>query len=356
MDEQSSGEQIRLNKFLAERLGISRRQADDLIAAGLISWRRTKTPDVTLSVANSGAQDALRETNDSSKNTFSGARGSSEDAWQTAKLGDRIDKSYEVRYNRGRLEQSGQGFGGSNKHNTAKSHQKLPDFCKNLPKTPDGRFLIPSQAAYLYYGLNKPVGYVCSRRAQGDAPTIYEILPAELSSLKTVGRLDKDSSGLILLTNDGDFAFQMTHPKFIKTKVYLVELDRNLAPLHQQEIADYGVEIGDGVSRLGLVKLSEAEFKEKMGKNLPEKVDAGEETWKKTRQEVQNRGSREVRSSDGQEVRKFFQVAMSEGRNRQIRRTFAALGYEVVRLHRVQFGKYCLGELAPGEYMPVPKV
>ena len=73
--------------------------------------------------------------------------------------------------------------------------------------------------------LHKPVGYLCSRASQGGAPTIYELLPASLHHLKPVGRLDKDSSGLILLTNDGDFAHQMTHPSFYKIKRYLVTLD-----------------------------------------------------------------------------------------------------------------------------------
>ena len=72
---------------------------------------------------------------------------------------------------------------------------------------------------YSYLLLNKPVGYVCSRRNQGDAPTIYSLLPEKYHALKTVGRLDRDSSGLILLTDDGDFAHHMTHPKFVKTKL-----------------------------------------------------------------------------------------------------------------------------------------
>ena len=114
---------------------------------------------------------------------------------------------------------------------------------------------------YEYWQLHKPCGYVCSKRRQGATPTIYELLPRELKGLKTVGRLDKDSSGLILLTNDGDFAFRMTHPKFAKLKVYEVDLDRELEPLHQQMIGDFGVEIGDGRSRLGLTKIEEGNRK-----------------------------------------------------------------------------------------------
>ena len=164
-----------------------------------------------------------------------------------------------------------------------------------------------------YFALNKPTGYVCSKKRQGDTPTIYELLPKELQNLKNVGRLDKDSSGILLLTNDGDFAFEMTHPKFHKTKIYEVEIDRDLAPLHQQMISDFGVNLADGNSKLGL-----------------ERLDTGE-------------------------ARKKWRVTMSEGRNRQIRRTFDALGYKVVKLHRTSFGIYSLSGLKPGEYVEFKK-
>lgn len=164
---------------------------------------------------------------------------------------------------------------------------------------------IGNTPSYRYIAFHKPVGYVCSRRAQGENETIYTILPDDMAPLKPVGRLDKNSSGLLLLTNDGDFAHQMTHPSFYKVKVYEVSLDKPLAPLHQQMISDYGIEIGDGTSKLGL------------------------------------------ESRD--ETRQNFIVTMSEGRNRQIRRTFQALGYEVTALHRTSLGPYQIGSLAPGE-------
>ena len=171
---------------------------------------------------------------------------------------------------------------------------------------------LASDTQYQYILFHKPVGYVCSRRAQGDNPTIYSLLPKELHTLKPVGRLDKDSSGVILLTNDGDFAYQMTHPKFRKVKIYEVALDHELAPLHQQMISDYGVQLEDGVSKLMLQRLS----------------DTNREEW---------------------------QVTMSEGRNRQIRRTFSALGYEVVKLHRTHFGPYTLESLSSGSYKTIDK-
>ena len=156
--------------------------------------------------------------------------------------------------------------------------------------------------------LNKPVGYLCSRASQGGVPTIYKLLPKSLHHLKPVGRLDKDSSGLILLTNDGDFAHQMTHPSFYKIKRYLVTLDQPLQPLHRQMINDFGVQMPDGPSRLTL-----------------------------------------ERQHDGDDRR--WIVQMSEGRNRQIRRTFAALGYTVAKLHRTDFGSYSLGSLKKGQWI-----
>ena len=152
--------------------------------------------------------------------------------------------------------------------------------------------------------LHKPVGYVCSRNGQG-SKTVYDLLPAEYQQLKPVGRLDKDSSGLLLLTNDGDLAYELTHPSKQKTKVYEVELDKPLAPLHRQMISDFGIQLDDGPSKLQLERLEE-----------------GNDTK--------------------------WQVTMSEGRNRQIRRTFAALGYTVTKLHRTHLGVYRLVSLAPG--------
>lgn len=165
---------------------------------------------------------------------------------------------------------------------------------------------------YRTVALNKPTGYICSRRQQGSVPTIYSLLPRDLHHLKPVGRLDKDSSGLILLTNDGDFAHQMTHPSFHKIKRYLVTLNQPLQPLHRQMISDFGVQLPDGPSQLTL-----------------------------------------ERQHDGDDHR--WIVIMSEGRNRQIRRTFAALGYTVTKLHRTNFGTYALGDIKRGEWQEISR-
>lgn len=176
--------------------------------------------------------------------------------------------------------------------------------------TIDGHDIVPKELVYI--ALNKPAGYVCSRKRQGNTPTIYELLPEELQELKSVGRLDKDSSGLLLLTNDGDFAFQMTHPKFYKTKKYTVTIDRELAPLHQQMIADFGINLPDGLSKMGLERLGDD--------------------------------------------RTHWDVTLHEGRNRQIRRTFEALGYKVTALHRYKFDSYELTGLKEGAWEKVKKI
>lgn len=157
--------------------------------------------------------------------------------------------------------------------------------------------------------LNKPPGYVCSRAGQGSR-TIYELLPPKYRSLKPVGRLDKDSSGLLVLTNDGQMAYNLTHPGFNKTKIYEITLDKSLEPLHQQMINDRGIQLEDGPSRLTLAQLDDKKL-----------------SW---------------------------QITMSEGRNRQIRRTFAALGYGVKQLHRTHFGPYSLDNLAEGQTKNLP--
>lgn len=152
--------------------------------------------------------------------------------------------------------------------------------------------------------LNKPRGYVCSREGQGSR-TVYELLPARFQNLNSVGRLDKDSSGLLLLTNDGELANLLTHPRYEKVKVYDIKLSKALQPLHRQMINEHGIVLEDGPSKLQIEKLDE------LGKSL--------------------------------------RITMREGRNRQIRRTFRALGYEVNTLHRVLFGDYKLEDLRPGE-------
>jgi len=144
--------------------------------------------------------------------------------------------------------------------------------------------------------LNKPTGYVCSRNGQGSA-TIYDLLPKKYHNLKPIGRLDKNSSGLLLLTNNGVLHQKLTHPSYAKQKRYIVMLNKPLLPKDQSNIKK-GVMLEDGISKLQLKK------------------DA--KTWV---------------------------ITMAEGRNRQIRRTFSALGYKVISLTRTNFGPYKLTDI-----------
>lgn len=215
---------MRLNKLLANRLGVSRRKADEYITGGKV--------------------------------TVFG---------KPAKMGEIITDASLVRFN-----------------------------SKPLPEAPKKVVLM----------LNKPVGFVCSSQGQG-SKTIYKLLPIKYHQLKTVGRLDKDSSGLLLLTNDGELHNRLTHPSYLKTKLYRVSLDRIISD-NDLTKANKGIELTDGLSKMTI--------KRKNG---------------------------------------YLIVSMSEGRNRQIRRSFSALGYKVISLHRLEFGPYKLDTLGEAKYIVV---
>ncbi len=174
----------------------------------------------------------------------------------------------------------------------------------------DGNIITIKEQSHLI-ALHKPVGYVCSRQGQG-SKTIYDLLPKNLHHLKPAGRLDKASSGLLLLTDDGSLAHQLTHPSFHKQKVYRVHIDQPLQPTEKKRIATSGVDIGD-------TRPSSFELKQ---------LDKAGQMWLAT---------------------------LQEGRNRQIRRTFSALGHRVSRLHRISFGPYQLGGIALGSYKQLKK-
>jgi len=160
------------------------------------------------------------------------------------------------------------------------------------------------QSQHITVLLNKPVGYVSSRSGQG-SHTVYDLLPAAYQNLKIGGRLDKDSSGLVLLTTDGELIQQITHPSEGKTKQYLVGLDKKLSPAHIKELL-LGIDIGD---------------------ERPSRLSC-------TPTPTENQ----------------YNVSLGEGRNRQIRRTFARLGYTVNLLHRTSIGDIEIGDLESGHY------
>ncbi|HTI71943.1 MAG TPA: pseudouridine synthase [Candidatus Limnocylindria bacterium] len=160
----------------------------------------------------------------------------------------------------------------------------------------------------LYLALNKPRGYICTKRDPEGRMIISELLPPEWANLAPVGRLDKDSEGLIFLSNDGDFSLRLTHPRYGIKKIYEVRVAGKVALPDTQKILQGVRDEGDFL-----------------------KADR-------------------VRIMSANNSHSFLEIELSEGRNREIRRMLGALGFEVDFLRRVQIGKIKLGELKPGRW------
>ncbi len=170
--------------------------------------------------------------------------------------------------------------------------------------TLDGRPLGGPEPRVLY-ALNKPVGVLSTARDTHGRPTVLDLVPADGLRLYPVGRLDADSSGLILLTNDGELANRLTHPRFEVPKTYRARLAG--APVSEREL---------GALRAG-VRLED-------GPTAPARV-------------------RRVSADE-------IELTIHEGRNRQVRRMCEAIGHRVLALERIAFGGLRLGELAPGAH------
>ena len=160
----------------------------------------------------------------------------------------------------------------------------------------------------LYIALHKPRGCVCSHQDELGRPTIYELLPKEWQIVSSVGRLDFNSEGLIFLTNDGQFALRLTHPRYGVRKNYLATVEGRV----EQELLKI---VTRGVFHDG------------------EKVRAERAVL--------------VSASKSQSV---VELELSEGKNREVRRLFESQGLVVKRLQRTQIGKIKLGELKPGRW------
>lgn len=171
----------------------------------------------------------------------------------------------------------------------------------------DRRLVRPKPALTIL--LHKPAGFVSTRRDPHAANTIYDLLPENLSRLFNVGRLDLQSEGLLLLTSDGDLAQQLTHPRFKIEKEYEVTLDRLWDPTLAEKLRR-GIFL-DG-KRAQLTR-------------------------------VQQIGPTRLR------------VTMQQGLNRQIRRMFYDVGYEVKRLVRTRLGELRLGDLPRGQWRALTK-
>jgi 23S rRNA pseudouridine2605 synthase len=158
----------------------------------------------------------------------------------------------------------------------------------------------------VYWLLNKPRGYLCTNRDPARRPLAIDLVPQVNQRVYTVGRLDEDSEGLLLLTNDGDLANRLMHPRFGVEKTYQVQVA--------------GVPTGEELQQLLKgVWLSAGHVR---AKHVKREKKQGESTW--------------------------LRIVLDEGKNREIRRMLARLGHKVVRLRRIGLGPLRLGTLPSG--------
>ncbi len=173
---------------------------------------------------------------------------------------------------------------------------------------------IPPPRQHHYLVFNKPRGVVSTMSDPQGRPTLSDYLGEYAQEgLFHVGRLDTDTDGMILLTNDGDFAQRMAHPSYELTKTYVAEVDGDLTEATRKKLAA-GITLDDGPV-------------------TPDRILLGAKTGKRT----------------------MVTVVLHEGRNRIVRRMFAAVGHPVVALSRTQIGPVRMGRLRPGQLREVTR-
>jgi len=165
----------------------------------------------------------------------------------------------------------------------------------------------------VYFAVNKPVGVLCTNRDPAGRTRVIDLLPKNLGRLFTVGRLDRTSEGLILVTNDGELADRLTHPRYGVSKTYRVQVAGRPEPETLKKLRR-GVWLAEGPARVERLTLKS---------HLKEST--------------------------------FLEVVLREGKNREIRRLFARLGHKVLRLKRLAVGPVRLGNLQPGEFRPLTR-
>lgn len=164
------------------------------------------------------------------------------------------------------------------------------------------------QEDYVYYMLNKPVGYVTTVQDEKQRQTVLDLIQDDEHRVFPVGRLDFNTSGLLLLTNDGELTYELTHPKHHVNKCYEVKVKGSLAKAAQHAL------------RTGVMLEGK--------KTYPAELKIIREGEKST----------------------LFHLTIHEGRNRQVRRMCEAVGYPVMSLKRISVGKLTLGDLELGAY------
>lgn len=172
--------------------------------------------------------------------------------------------------------------------------------------TVDGRGIAGKQ--YEYILLNKPAGYVTTKEERATAKNVFELLPKEFQHLVSVGRLDKDTEGLLIFTNDGETAYRLTHPKFDVDKTYAVKVTGELKVSAKERLTNGVIIEGKKTAPAKIFKVHAAK-------------DATE-----------------------------FMITIHEGRKRQIRLMCDKVGHKVVYLKRITQGPIQLGELPLGRW------
>lgn len=170
---------------------------------------------------------------------------------------------------------------------------------------------IKTETKKIYIKLNKPVGYVCSNKSFAGELNIFSLVETE-ERLFSVGRLDKDSCGLIILTNDGDLTYNLTHPKFEHQKTYLVTLKKDF-------------------------RLKNNNFIKELEDKFRKGVDIGEKTLAKVK---------EIIFLSENDVK----IVLAEGKKRQIREMFKIFNLRIERLQRINFAGVGLGALREGQW------
>jgi 23S rRNA pseudouridine2605 synthase len=159
----------------------------------------------------------------------------------------------------------------------------------------------------VYWAVNKPVGHLCTNDDPAGRPRAVDLLPHVEQRVFTVGRLDEGSEGLLLMTNDGDLAMPLMHPRYGVPKTYLVLVAGSPSPADLQKLLD-GVWLSEGKVQAKSVKRAKSQ---------------GNSTW--------------------------LRVVLTEGKNREIRRMLAKLGHKVMRLRRIAIGPVKLDKLPKGK-------
>ena len=187
-----------------------------------------------------------------------------------------------------------------------------PNMWVNWPKNNIALDDIPLQdTAKRFFLFHKPKGVITTHSDEKDRKTIFDLLPKEFGFIHAVGRLDQHTSGLLLLTNDSTLSSYMTDPVNLLMRVYLVTVRGEFSEaLRQQAIT--GIMDKDELLQCHSLSIKKTSTRES-----------------------------------------HLEVVLTEGKNREIRRLFKALGHEVSRLRRIQYGPFNLGELVPGKWQEV---